>query len=321
MSVKVKVALIGAGGMANAVHYPSLALFDDVEMVGLCDLVPDRLKATAEKFRIKRTFGDYRKMLEATAPDAVYVLMPPHHLFDIAIHALSCGLHLFIEKPPGVTAEQTRQMANCAEAHGCVAMVGFNRRYIPLMRKCRDMVREHGGPIIQAMSSFYKWHTAGPYYQGATDVLTCDAVHAVDALRFIGGDVSKVASDVSCQGMSFATRFNALVQFESGGAGVLMANWRVGGRVHQFEMHAEGISAYVNPNTYADILVEGADKAKRITAIRAAGSDEDRVYYGFEGENRAFIDAVKTGQEPESAMCDAVKTMELVNRIYHNAMG
>lgn len=320
MSDKVKVALVGAGGMANGVHYPSLAVFDDVRIVGLCDLVPDKLKATAEKFKIKRTFNDYRKMIEDTAPNAVYVLMPPHHLFDIAIHVLSNKLHLFIEKPPGVTAEQTRQMANCAEANGCITLVGFNRRYIPLMRQCKDMVRDHGGPIIQAMSSFYKWYTGGPYYNGASDILSCDAVHAVDTLRFIGGDVTKVVGEVSSQGMDFDTRFNALVEFESGGAGILMTNWRVGGRVHQFEMHAEGISAYVNPNHRAEVYIDGADKPKRITAQKAAGSDENRVFYGFEGENRAFIDAIKTAQEPETCMRDAVKTMELVDRIYHNTL-
>lgn len=320
MPDKVKVALIGAGAMANSVHYPSLAGFPDVELVGLCDLVPEKLKATAEKFGIKRTFSDYRKMVDETEPDAVYVLMPPHHLFDIIIDLLNRKRHVFLEKPPGVTAEQTRQMALCAERNGCISLVGFNRRYIPLMRQCKHMVRDRGGPMLQVMSCFYKWHTGGAYYNGAIDILSCDAVHAVDALRFMGGEVTKVVADVCSQGISFDTRFNALMNFESGAAGVLMANWRVGGRIHQFEMHAEGISAFVNPNTYAEIYVEGSDKPKKITAQKAAGSDEFRVFYGFEAENRAFIDAIKTGQQPETCLSDAVKTMELVDRIYHNRL-
>lgn len=320
MSQKVKAALIGAGGMANGVHYPSLVTFDDVDLVGLCDLVPEKLKATAEKFGIKKTFSDYKKMIEDTGPDAVYVLMPPHHLFDVSVHVLNLGLHLFIEKPPAVTTEQTRQLAHLAEQNGCVTLVGFNRRYIPLMRQCRDMVRDHGGPVIQAMSSFYKWHTAGPYYNGAIDILRCDAVHAVDTLRFIGGDVGKVVGEVSNQGLHFGTRFNALVEFESGGAGVLMTNWRVGGRIHQFEMHSEGASAYVNPNFDAKVYLDGSEKPRRITTQKAAGSDENRVYYGFEGENRAFIDAVKTGVQPETCLGDAVKTMELADRIYAGAL-
>ena len=74
---KIKIALIGAGGMANGVHYPSLAAFDDVKLVGLCDLVPSKLQETAERFQIEKTFADYKQMLETTSPDAVYVLMPP----------------------------------------------------------------------------------------------------------------------------------------------------------------------------------------------------------------------------------------------------
>ena len=61
---KVNIALIGAGGMANGVHYPSLRDCEDVNLVGLCDLVPSKLQATAEKFEIDQTFSDYREMLE-----------------------------------------------------------------------------------------------------------------------------------------------------------------------------------------------------------------------------------------------------------------
>jgi len=103
---RIRVALIGAGKMANTVHYPSLADFDDVEIVGLCDLNAERLEDTARQFRIPRTFVDYRRMLDETAPDAVYALMPPHHLFDVAADVLERGTPLFIEKPPAVTTFQ-----------------------------------------------------------------------------------------------------------------------------------------------------------------------------------------------------------------------
>ena len=148
---KIRIALIGGGGMANGVHYPSLAAFDDVKLVGLCDLVPSKLQATAERFQIEKTFTDYKQMLEATSPDAVYVLMPPQHLFAPVIHCLSQGHHVFIEKPPGVTLHQTQEMALAAEEHNCKTMVGFNRRFIPLMRQVKGIVEEKG-PIIQCMS-------------------------------------------------------------------------------------------------------------------------------------------------------------------------
>ena len=48
MSAPVRIAMVGAGGMANNVHYPSLASFEDVEFVGICDLDAERLTKTAD---------------------------------------------------------------------------------------------------------------------------------------------------------------------------------------------------------------------------------------------------------------------------------
>ena len=316
---KVRMALIGAGGMANRVHYPSLAEMEDVELVGLCDIVEEKLNETADKFGIEKRYSDYKQMIEETAPDGVYVLMPPHHLFDLVIHSLQEKLHVFIEKPPGITAEQTRQMANLAEENGCLTMVGFNRRYIPAFRKCRDMVREVGS-LNQCVSTFYKYHTAGPYYNGAIDVLTCDAVHAVDALRFMGGDVAKVVSKVRALGLKFDTSFTALVEFESGAVGVLLANWQTGGREHTFEMHAAGISCFINPDEQIIINRDNERSAEVFTPQEVAGSDDNRIFYGFFHQSRHFVDCIQKGQESETCFRDAAKTMELVDRIYHSSI-
>jgi predicted dehydrogenase len=318
---KVRVALIGAGGMANGVHYPSLATFEDVTLVGLCDLVEDKLKATADKFGIEKRYTDYKKMLEETQPQAVYVLMPPHHLFDLAIYVLEAKLHLFIEKPPGVTTEHTRQMALAADRSGVLAMVGFNRRYIPLLSKCKAMVAERG-EMLHCVATFYKHHFAGAYYKGAVDILTSDCIHAVDTLRWMaGGDVTDVVGDVRylCE-ETYANSFNALMRFDNDCSGVLLGNWCVGKRVHTFEMHARGISAFVDCNSIAHVYRDNQEEGVTLSATEVAGSEENRVFYGFEAQSRHFIDCVKTGAEPSSSMQDAVKTMELVDAIYQTSL-
>lgn len=316
---KVRLALIGAGGMANSMHYPSLYEMEDVEMAALCDIAEDKLNATADKFEIEKRYTDYRKMIEETAPDAVYVLMPPHHLFDIVTHVLQQKIHCYIEKPPGVTSEQTRQFAWMAEQNDCLTMAAFNRRFIPVLRDARDRVAERG--LNQCVSTFYKWHTGGAYYNGAIDVLSCDAVHAVDALRFIGGDVAQVISAVRDLGKHFDTSFTAMVEFESGAVGILLANWQTGGRVHQFEMHGPGISVFCDPDVQANYHIDGELNKEVITAEEAAGGREEKYHsYGFFGENRHFIDCLKQGVQPESNFADAAKTMELVDMIYASSM-
>ncbi|MBT3274776.1 MAG: hypothetical protein HN368_16590 [Spirochaetales bacterium] len=76
--------------MANNVHYPSLASFDDAEIVGLCERDRGRLDSTADKYGIaeeRRYFSegydDYQNMLEELKPDGVYVIGQPHIMYDI----------------------------------------------------------------------------------------------------------------------------------------------------------------------------------------------------------------------------------------------
>jgi len=212
----VKIGVIGAGSHANSVHYPSLSMIKEAEILAVCDLNPDRLRATAEKYSIPNQYLDYSKMLEKEELDAVYVIMPPHQLYDIAVNCLKRGVSLFIEKPPGLTRSQTESLAWYAEKYGCRTMVGFNRRFIPLMRRVREIVEERG-PINQCVSTFYKniLSQEPPYYSGAVDVLTSDVIHAVDTLRWMGGDeVSNVCSSVRRLFVPYDNSFNASARYQ-----------------------------------------------------------------------------------------------------------
>src|SRR5262249_23764307 len=150
----------------------------------------------------------------------------------------------------------------------------------------------------------------------AIDVLSCDTVHAVDMLRWMGGEPAAVAADVDRRCNTFDDSFNALVRFEGGATGILLGNWCVGARAHTFEMHGRWISAYVNPDDRAVIFADGKGQPEVITTQEAAGSTDSRVYYGFAAENRHFVDCIREGKPPSSSLADAALTMRLVNRIY-----
>ncbi len=71
MAERVRVAMVGAGRMANGVHYPSLNSFDDVEIAALCDLDEERLHETATRYEIPGRYTDYRKMVDEVKPAGV----------------------------------------------------------------------------------------------------------------------------------------------------------------------------------------------------------------------------------------------------------
>ena len=150
---KVRVAMIGAGSMANRVHYPSLASFDDVEIAAICDINTERLNGTAGRYGVERRYTDYRRMVEEVAPDAVYGIGPPHIMYDIWMWCLEQGLNLYIEKPMGVTIHQARSLAYLAGEKGCITQVSFQRRSCPMVVKLREECLKRG-PIVHAVCRF-----------------------------------------------------------------------------------------------------------------------------------------------------------------------
>jgi len=311
---KVRLALIGAGGMANKVHYPSLAEMADVELAALCDLDEQKLEETADFFDIGKRYTDYRKMLDEVKCNAVYALMPPHHVFDVAVDVLKRGHNLFIEKPPGVTTFQARTLAAHARKNKCLTMVGFNRRFAPLHVLARKIV-EKKAPVNQIKVSFHKFADDPYYYDGVIDIIHCDAIHAVDTLRWLGGEVAGLASTVSSLDRDFPVAFNAVLRFESGALGILSTNWRTGRRYLGVEIHSPGASAYVETEVKASIYTDNDTEGVHYEAFEVAKSDEFRFIGGYYGENRHFIDCVKAGRQPSSNFADAAKTMDLADRI------
>ncbi len=316
---RVKIGFIGAGGMANAVHYPSLAEFKDVEIVGISDIDETRLKNTAEKFRISRTFKDYREMLQKTSPDAVYIIVQPQHLYDIARECLDNKLNIFMEKPPGITKDQAKQLAILAEKKGCLAMVGFQRRFSPVTVKARQIVEERG-PIIQCMATFVKNFIGGVFYSGAVDLLTGDIIHAVDSLRWMGGEVKNLKAVVKSFYSEYDNSFNAIMEFESGAVGFLVSNFAVGKRIFSLDMHSKGISAYIEPEVKAVIYKDNKEEGTVLVSSDVAENKELYKIGGFYAEDRHFIDCIRTKTNPMTNLTDALKTMELVDKIYHTPL-
>ncbi len=314
----VRIAMIGAGGRAQSAHYPALNALPGAQLVAVCDVDEGRRRAAAERFSIGADYDDYVEMIEREKPDAVYAIMPPHHLYDVAATVMEMGCHLFIEKPPALTTEQTRQMALIARRQKVLTGVTFQRRFAPVIRqgKARCAAR---GAIHTAHASFYKnMLGAAPYYRGAADILTCDGIHAVDTLRYLcGGEVESVASDSRRLEADHWNVHQALVKFSSGATGLLLVNFMTGRRMFTVEVHAPAISFFGDPEEGGQIFADGQNEAvEKLDPFELSGSQEDYHAFGAYDINQHFIDCVQKGKQPETNFEDAVKTMELVDAVY-----
>lgn len=131
MSDKLKLGIVGVGGIFNGCHAKPWLEHPEVEIVALCDVV----RAKAEKFAaahgIKRIYTDYRQMLADGGLDAVDICTPNLFHSEIAIAALDRGLHAFTEKPDAVSPAEAQKMADAAKRSGKVLMAMRNNRFTP----------------------------------------------------------------------------------------------------------------------------------------------------------------------------------------------
>jgi predicted dehydrogenase len=320
---EVRAAFIGAGNLANRRHYPSLTSLPDVDLAALCDLVPEKAEATAERWGVPRVYADYKQMLAQVDPQVVYVVMPPQHLFDLVMTALGQRRHVFIEKPPGLTTLHTRMFADQAERSGCLTMVGFQRRHIPAMTELRRRV-EARGPIHTVAVSFLKSTRAldrhAGLYGGAIDPLTSDGIHAVDNLRWLaGGEVERVTSHVRTRYVPgpAPNAIVAQVEFSSGAVGQLHFSYVTGRRIFRAEIHGQNATASVDADRDSFIVFDdGEPEVFESRAFGDAAGGQEEHWLGFWHEARHFVDCIKEGRQPSSNFADAIKTMELVERLY-----
>jgi predicted dehydrogenase len=315
---KVRVAMIGAGAMANKVHYPSLASFDDVEVAAICDIDLQRLKDTADKYGVEKRYADYRQMVEDVAPDAVYAIGQPHVMYDVWGWCLEQGLNLYIEKPMGLTLHQARMLAYLAETNGCITQVSFQRRSCPMIVALRERCLERG-PIVHAVCKFYK--CAISPLVGARDHMMDDGVHAIDTLRWMcGGEVVHIHSLTKRVLVPDINFFSALLEFDNGATGVMLNSWTSGRRIFAVEMHAPGICAEAELEGKGTVYANGDTQGVLLDTREIAGSEDIYVYGGFLAKNREFIDCLKSGEQPGSNFSDAVKTMEVAEKILAQAL-
>lgn len=311
----IHIGFIGAGSLANAMHYPSVAAFDDVTIAAICDLNTERLHATAEKYHVAHRYTDYRRMLDDVDLDAVYVIMPPVFLKPIVIDCLTAGKHVFMEKPPGASVAEAQEMADAARVHNRLTMVAFNRRFSRVIVEAKRLIDERG-PITQCMVEFHKYHLGNAkwdYY--GVGMFETDVIHVVDLLRHVGGEVTDVDAYVQTWYSDQENVFNTLVRFESGATGILTANRASGTRYERFEIHGHGIAAYIRAPEVAEVYKDNESQPLVLRGAELVGSSQPHRTYGFFDENRHFIECLKAGRQPLTNLDDAVKSRALVDRI------
>ena len=96
-SNKLKVAVVGAGGISRAAHLPGWKNINEAEVVAIADINPAAAKATAGEFCIPEVYTDYREMLKRSDVDVVDICIPNIQHTPVTLAALESGRHVICE--------------------------------------------------------------------------------------------------------------------------------------------------------------------------------------------------------------------------------
>ena len=325
---KLRVGVVGAGRISAGSHLPCLTAFPDVELV-LCEVDEGRLRTVADRFGIRETRSDYRELLAQDRLDAVFVLTPPAVTHGVARDCLAAGVPTLMEKPPGMTTDETRDLLATARATGAKGMVAVNRRFQPMLNQARRMVEENGR-IAVIVAEFYHYSLAlyralGSSEESLARVITPGAIHTIDLLRYLGGDVTSVHAHADHYFDRHADSFTALLRFEGGATGLLNYNLTSPVRIEKVSFHGRNGSAFLVGLAETCVVHQG-DLTYDLRNVRrydpSSPEWSDRPYNatinGWWDQARYFIDCVRDDRQPAfpaSNLEDAVKTMDLIDLI------
>ncbi len=127
---KLKFGIIGIGRLGG-VHAENLASrIAGTEVVAICDINLQRAQEAAEKLGVEKTYANYNDMFKEVEMDAVVIATPPDVHCECIVAACAAKVHIFCEKPVGVTQQDLAEIKKAQSENGeKIIQIGFMRRF------------------------------------------------------------------------------------------------------------------------------------------------------------------------------------------------
>ncbi|MDO4664854.1 MAG: Gfo/Idh/MocA family oxidoreductase [Actinomycetaceae bacterium] len=145
-TIGVGVISLGWMGRLHTRSYKSLAeKFPELEvkirLVCCADILEDNQKYATEVLGFEKATADYHEVINDPEVDVVSICAPNYLHHEIALATAATGKPFWIEKPMGVSAQQSQEIAEAAAKAGVVTSVGFNYRHAPAIGRAREVIR------------------------------------------------------------------------------------------------------------------------------------------------------------------------------------
>jgi predicted dehydrogenase len=304
----VRLAILGAGGVAQAKYLPAIArlrtVWEPVELVALSTLDKRQAEKLAAIWAVP-VHADSAELLREHAPDAVLVTSSDDAHCELTLAALEAGAHVLVEKPIARSLADAAAMCRAAENAGRTLLTTCNKRYSPPYAEARRLLDVDE---VQRPSLFSGKFVLGYDY---VDLLESGAIHLFDLARFFMGDVTAVSARAAS-----ARRESLIVsiEFASGAVGSLITTadalslhpWE------RVEVFGEGAWLCVEDQSTLTLHPGELEPARVWAPVAPNTLVSAEEWGGYVGLLEDFLAAVRGGVPERTGPWDGYRALELV---------
>jgi predicted dehydrogenase len=311
---------------------------DKVQIVAVEDVSEEITKSVAQKYGVQTTYTDEDELLRDDAIDAVYIGTPAHVHTDQVRKAADAGKHILCEKPLAISVRETEKIIDYCGAKGVTLQVGFMMRYHGYHIRAKEMI-DNGdlGDPVMGRGQLTCWFPPmeGVWRQdpsrGGGGALMDMAIHTVDILRYLFGEVETVSSfnGTLTHGYGVEDSGVILLKFKTGAYGVCDSFFNIPddaakGVLEVYgtrgSLMAEGTISQVAGGrmmAYLQQSDKGYDAQQERSGIKPAEvKSELKNMYLAEVED--FIDAVEKKRRPMNSGEEALRNYQIIQAAYRS---
>jgi predicted dehydrogenase len=326
---RMRIGMIGLGGVATRTHLPILMNLPGVTVQAGAEINLYQAERTQSRFRIPQIYESYQTMLDQEQLDIVYVCLPNILHYEATHAALTHGLHVFCEKPMGISKDEARQLGVEALNQGRILIPGYYLRYQTNFHRARQIIQERRlGKILQIQgiavhSGPYRgWDPKGEWYLDEKEggVLYDWGSHLVDLIYFlVDFEMVKIYSSArkSLPGLPVFDNISTIFEGDQEILGSISLSWGARGNLTMIQIHGTAGSILVSEAYFEHRTPQGGGinqlktyldnsfttlKEKTISFFRRQTYEPAHL-----GVSLDFLEAIRNKTAPRVTAADALR--------------
>ena len=300
----IRLALLGCGEHSRSSHAAPLARYaaqnpGEIDLLAACDLNLERAEKFCREFGFARAYSEVGKMLAEETVDGCISVMPIERIVDTGVMLLEQKIPCVIEKPLGTSPAEAERLARTARETSTPHMVSVNRRFMPFLNEALSWTRQLG-PLQYVRATQVRHARTEP------DFIWSTAIHVLDALRYMAGEIKDVSTQVHRQPGLSTLWYVISLKFADGTEGQIEVLPTAGMVEESYELFGEGFRTRVVAGSGTQRSLQCWRGGQLELEKHSSQAEPEDLRNGSYEEVVEFVRALRSGSQPRPSIQDVL---------------